>query len=201
MPLERERLSIVSGLVQPSTGQSYLETVPEQSSKRIQIQYPSPSVDGGRYPAKRCVGDSVRVEADVFRDGHDLLRAVVRYRGPGKRKWSESELHRIDAHLDGVRWGGSFDVDRQGAWEYTVVAWTDVFGTWRDELERKVAAGQRDLAGELSEGIVLLREACDAAASKRSRIRPFPSLPSTTSRSGPSWPRRSKGFSRVTERS
>jgi starch synthase (maltosyl-transferring) len=170
MPLERESVSIKSGLVQPSTGQSYLETVPEQSPKRIQIQYPCPSVDGGRYPAKRCVGDRVQVEADVFRDGHDLLRAVVRYRGPGNRqKFSEGELHRIDAHLDGVRWAGSFEVDRQGTWEYTVAAWTDVFATWRDELERKVGAGQSDLAGELSEGIVLLREACEAAGSKRDK--------------------------------
>ena len=50
--------------------------------ERIVIQCPSPSVDDGSYPAKRCVGDRVRVEADVFRDGHDLIRAVVRYRGP-----------------------------------------------------------------------------------------------------------------------
>ena len=47
---------------------------------RIVIQYPTPAVDGGRYAAKRCVGDTVTVEADIFRDGHDLLRAVVRYK-------------------------------------------------------------------------------------------------------------------------
>ena len=46
-----------------------------------------------------------------------------------------------------------------GRWEYTIEAWTDVFGTWRDELERKVAAQQHDLAGELSEGVVLLQSA------------------------------------------
>ena len=65
-------------------------------------------------------------------------------------------MRRIDAHLDGVRWAGEFDVDRIGRWEYTVEAWTDVFGTWRDELERKIEAGQHDLAGELSEGALLL---------------------------------------------
>jgi hypothetical protein len=48
---------------------------------------PRPAVDGGRYPVKRCVGDRVEVSVDVFRDGHDLLRAVVRYRGPGSRRW------------------------------------------------------------------------------------------------------------------
>ncbi len=45
-----------------------------------------------------------------------------------------------------------------------------MFGTWRDELERKVAAGQRSLEGELSEGIVLLRRAAEAARSEQDRV-------------------------------
>ncbi len=130
---------------------------------RVVIQYPTPAVDGGRYPTKRCVGDTVTVEADIFRDGHDLIRAVVRYRNPGTDDWQESEMRQIDAHLGGVRWTGGFDVDRQGTWEYTVQAWTDVFGTWRDELERKVAAQQHDLAGELSEGVLVLQAASKTA--------------------------------------
>jgi len=142
---------------------------PEQAPRRILIQYPSPLVDGGRYPAKRCVGDRVTISADVFRDGHELLRAVVRYRGPGDRRWREAELRRIDAHLGGVRWAIEIGLDRCGGWQYTIEAWTDVFGTWRDELERKVAARQQDLAGELSEGIVLLRAAAQRARTNRAR--------------------------------
>jgi starch synthase (maltosyl-transferring) len=136
---------------------------------RIQIQYPAPSIDDGKFAAKRCVGDEVTVAADIFRDGHDLLRAVVRYRGPGERRWSEAEMRRIDAHLEGVRWAGEIVVEKMGRWEYTVEAWTDVFGTWRDELERKLAAGQHDLAGEMSEGIVLLRAAAQRGRAKRDR--------------------------------
>jgi starch synthase (maltosyl-transferring) len=174
MPLERGSVSIVSGLPEPTSSHSYLQTVPQEPPERIQIQYPSPAVDGGHFPAKRCVGDCVRVEADIFRDGHDLLRAVVRSRGPAQNgedpEWSEGELHRIDAHLDGVRWAGSFDIDRIGTWEYTVQAWTDVFGTWRDELVRKVEAGHDDLLGELSEGIVLLRQASETAPNERDRV-------------------------------
>src|SRR3954463_5300047 len=71
---------------------------------RIQIQYPAPAVDGGRYAAKRCVGDTVTVSADIFRDGHDKLRAVIRYRSAGSRSWKEAEMLPTDAHLDGVRW-------------------------------------------------------------------------------------------------
>ena len=137
--------------------------------RRIEIQYPAPAVDGGRYPAKRCVGDTVTVAADIFRDGHDMLRAVARYRGPGERRWREAPLRPVDEHLDGVRWEGEFEVGRAGRWQYTVEAWTDVFGTWRDELERKILAGQHDLAGELSEGAVLLRDALSAAKDSEDR--------------------------------
>jgi starch synthase (maltosyl-transferring) len=142
---------------------------PEKAAARIVIQYPEPAVDDGKYAAKRCVGDTVIVSADIFRDGHDLLRGVIRYRGPGETDWREAEMHRIDAHIGGVRWAGSFDVDRLGSWEYTVHAWTDVFGTWRDELERKVAAGQHDLAGEMSEGAQLLSKAAAEARSAEDR--------------------------------
>ena len=140
-----------------------------QPPKRIVIQYPAPSIDGGSFPAKRCVGDLVSVAADIFGDGHDKLRAVVRSRGPEPGRWRESELVPVDAHLGGVRWAGEFVVESGGRWQYTIDAWTDVFGTWRDELERKLAAAQTDLTGELLEGAVLLREAVERARSEADR--------------------------------
>jgi starch synthase (maltosyl-transferring) len=135
-----------------------------QAPARIHIQYPQPTVDAGRYPAKRTVGDLVEVSADVFRDGHDKLRAVVRAQAPGTDEWAEYELHPVDAHHNGVRWAGSFVVDRIGSWTWTIQAWTDLFATWRDELRRKVEAGQSDLSGEMSEGVVLLQDVVDRAA-------------------------------------
>jgi starch synthase (maltosyl-transferring) len=140
-----------------------------QPPGRTVIQYPAPVVDGGRFPAKRVVGDVVGVSADIFRDGHDTLRAVVRYRGPGDRRWRESELRPIDAEVEGVRWAGEFEVDRAGRWKFTIEAWTDLFGTWRRELERKLEGGQLDLAGELSEGALLLGEAAARAKSRPDR--------------------------------
>jgi len=136
---------------------------PTQPPARIHIQYAQPTVDAGRYPAKRTVGDRVHVSCDVFRDGHDLLRAVVRAQPPGGGEWIESELHAVDAHHKGVRWEGSFVVDRMGRWTWTVQGWTDQFATWRDEFQRKLEGGQEDLSGELSEGLVLLRETAGRA--------------------------------------
>jgi starch synthase (maltosyl-transferring) len=126
-------------------------------------------VDDGRYPSKRVAGETVTVEADIFRDGHEILRAVVRYKPPRAESWRETEMVRIDAHLGGVRWAATFEVDCPGRWEYTVEAWTDVFGTWRDELQRKVSARQHDLAGEISEGVQLLTRAAEHAETKSDR--------------------------------
>ena len=79
-------------------------------------------------------------------------------------------MRRIDAHLDGVRWVGEITVDRSGRWQYTVLSWTDVFGTWRDELDRKIRGGQHDLAGEMSEGVLLLRAASLSANDPADRV-------------------------------
>ncbi len=156
----------MSTQVQPTPAKQRRAGASKPPPERIVIQYPAPAVDDGRYPAKRVVGDAVTIEADIFRDGHEILRAVVRYKPPQARNWREVEMHRIDAHLGGVRWTAGFEVDQRGRWEYTIEAWTDVFGTWRDELARKVAAQQHDLAGELSEGVRLLQTASEAAKSK-----------------------------------
>jgi starch synthase (maltosyl-transferring) len=131
--------------------------------RRIRIRPLSPVIDCGRYAPKRCVGDAVTVAADVFSDGHEKLRAVVRYRSPGGRTWLEADMRAIDAHHNGVRWEGTFDVPVQGAWEFGIEAWVDLFATWRDEVARKVAAAQEDLSGELSEGVVLLEDALPRA--------------------------------------
>jgi starch synthase (maltosyl-transferring) len=113
---------------------------------------------------KRTVGDVVNVSADIFRDGHELLRAVARYRSPHDDSWREAPLEPIDAHEQGVRWAGTLTLDETlGRWRWHVLAWVDRFGSWRDELERKLAAGQTDLAGELSEGVLILRDAAARA--------------------------------------
>ncbi len=113
-------------------------------------------MDGGAYRPKRCVGDLVVVGVDVFGDGHDTLRAVARWKGPGDPTWSEAPLRPVDAEQAGVRWQGAFVVERPGRWTWSVLAWADHLATWLVELRRKVDAGQADLSGELSEGALLL---------------------------------------------
>ncbi|MEA2193306.1 MAG: hypothetical protein QOI73_3427, partial [Solirubrobacteraceae bacterium] len=143
----------------------------KQAPPRIQIVAPAPMVDCGRFAAKRTVGDAVLISADIFSDGHDVLRAVVRVQSPGGRRRQERPLRRIDAHIDGDRWAGEFEVTELGRYTWTIEAWVDPFAGWRDELRRKVDAGQDDLSGELSEGVVLLElAAARAKGEDRKRI-------------------------------
>src|SRR5206468_2814992 len=55
--------------------------------RRVVIGSVSPEVDGGRFPVKRVAGEAVRVEADVFCDGHDIVSAVVLHRPAGTAAW------------------------------------------------------------------------------------------------------------------
>jgi starch synthase (maltosyl-transferring) len=137
---------------------------PVSAPDRIVIQHPEPAIDGGRYAVKRCVGDTLSVSVDIFRDGHDLLAAVVRYKPVAASEWRETPLAPTDAHHDGVRWAGEFTVDSVGDWEYEIQAWVDAVATWKHEISRKVAAGQADLSGELSEGELLLGLTIDPTA-------------------------------------
>ena len=136
---------------------------------RIVILQPRPVLDCGRFDPKRTVGESVQVSATIFADGHDVLRAVVRWKAPQGRRWHEAPLLHVDKEIDGDTWVGAFEVDRCGHWQWTIEAWIDRFASWREELRRKVAAGQHDLAGELSEGVGLLEGAAERARAASDR--------------------------------
>src|SRR5205807_9405451 len=86
---------------------------PRTRPSRIVIENLFPLLDGGRYRVKRCVGDPLRASATIFRDGHERLRAAVRYRH-GSGAWREAPMERVDAHLDGDRWSGEFRLDAPG---------------------------------------------------------------------------------------
>ncbi|HEX2050214.1 MAG TPA: maltotransferase domain-containing protein [Actinomycetota bacterium] len=117
----------------------------------VVVENVRPRVDCGRYRAKAVTGDLVEVSADVFRDGPAVVRAVVRYRGPGGGRWHEAPMH--DEGND--RYVGAFRPTEIGRWQYTVEAWSDRFETWRRDLLKRVDAGQ-DVDLELEEGAQMI---------------------------------------------
>jgi starch synthase (maltosyl-transferring) len=119
--------------------------------RSIVVEHVTPELDCGEHAVKRVVGDDLLVTADIFADGHDLLDAVLLMRGEDESTWSESPMRLIDND----RWSGSVRLKRNARHRYTIEAWRDAVGSWRDATQRKLAAGL-GVATELAEGRALL---------------------------------------------
>ena len=134
-------------------------TISDQGCSRVVIENVKPEIDCGRFPAKRTVGESMTVEADIFADGHDALSALLLYRKDRVSRWTEVPMQ----SLVNDRWRGSFEVEEIGNYYYTVQAWVDRFKTWRQRLVKKVEATQ-DVALDLLAGADLIELAAKRAA-------------------------------------
>jgi starch synthase (maltosyl-transferring) len=127
-----------------------------------------PQVDGGRYPAKRAIGDEVVVEADVFADGHDAVAAELLFKYFEEKTWKRVAMDfRYNDH-----WVASFRVEKLGRYQYTVRGWTDPFLTWRRDLVKRRDAGQ-DLSLDFLIGAQLIENdvLADEARSPEERYR------------------------------
>jgi starch synthase (maltosyl-transferring) len=166
--------------------------------KRVVIEAVTPDIDGGRFPAKRVVGETVTVEADIFADGHDTLAAVIKYKllpargevarsaggaakllpargevarsagGAAPAGWTEAPM----LPLANDRWQGEFPVTELGRYLFTIESWVDHFETWNRRLAKRIAAGQ-DIRVELELGARMLEEAAaraDGAGTDAARI-------------------------------
>ncbi len=138
-----------------------LETYPA-----IAIEDVEPELDGGQWPIKRVVGERVEVSADIFKEGHDLLQARVQYRALDDPHWHEESMQ----PTSNDRWVGAFEVDRNTRYVYTVLAFTDVYGSWRADLEKRLAASQ-DVSSELLEGLRLVEQAAARCSDEDDRGR------------------------------
>ena len=127
-----------------------------------------------------------RSSADIFRDGHEILRAVVRYRGPGGRRWRSRPDGAASTPRPAATAGRARSRStRSAAGSSPSRRGSTRFASWRDELRRKVDAGQEDLAGELSEGVVLLEAAAERA--KGADARALQAAPPTSSTGDADW--------------
>jgi starch synthase (maltosyl-transferring) len=120
----------------------------KKERRPIVISRVLPTVDGGRYPVKREAGDRLVVTADIFKEGHDMLAAQILYRSQDRPEWREAPLRLLDN--DG--WIGSFPLEANTRYWFTIEAWTDRFGSWADDVTRRAEGGQADLTSELLEG-------------------------------------------------
>jgi starch synthase (maltosyl-transferring) len=128
------------------------------TQRRVVIEGVEPEIDAGRFPIKRCVGDTVQVRADIFADGHDQLSARLLYRRAEDSDWLEAAMPLIEDD----RWGGEFKVEELGRYVYTIMAWGDAYGTWAADLAKRVKAGV-DISVDALGGVKLLQTAATRA--------------------------------------
>ena len=133
--------------------------LPKSGRQRAVIDRVIPEIDGGRFPIKRCVGETVDVEAHILADGHEQLGCLLLHRQAADKTWQEVPL----VLLNNDRWQGRFELAAPGRHQYTVVAWVDRFLTWRHDLAHR--EDPADIVVALQAGGILL----NAAAARANR--------------------------------
>ena len=63
-----------------------MATIPTLKENLV-IENIRPSIEGGRFMLKREPGDTVTLQADIFRHSHEKYDAAIFYRHVSKKKW------------------------------------------------------------------------------------------------------------------
>ncbi|MFO8004674.1 maltotransferase domain-containing protein [Thioalkalivibrio sp.] len=137
---------------------------PEEGRYRVAIEEIRPRVDGGRFPIKRTVGESVMVEARAYTDGHDRLRCLLRHRREDGARWHETPMEPTINDW----WRAEFTVPDLGNYLYTVIGWVDHFLSWRHDLDLRTEPD--DIHVALLMGAELVRHAADRATGADAEI-------------------------------
>ncbi|MGQ4512466.1 maltotransferase domain-containing protein [Streptomyces sp. DW26H14] len=133
---------------------------------RIPVLDVTPLVDCGRRPAKAVSGETFQVAATVFREGHDAVAANVVLTDPAGRPGPFTPMRELAPGTD--RWGAEVTPTEEGAWTYTVEAWSDPVTTWRHTAGIKIPAGiDTDLV--LAEGAALYERAAEGVPKREGR--------------------------------
>lgn len=129
---------------------------------RIGVTDVTPTVEGGRFPARAIAGEIVPFAATVFREGHDAVGATAVLTSPSGTEYA-TRMHRTSLTSD--RYVASAPVPEIGRWRFRIEAWSDPFSTWEHAVIAKVEAGQTaaDLANDLATGVGILQTAASTA--------------------------------------
>src|SRR5207342_162996 len=127
---------------------------------RIPVHNVSPVIEGGAYPAKAAVGESIPIRATVFREGHDAVNASVVLTDPNGNERLEPMHPTTPAGFDW--WAASVVLETEGPWTFRVEGWSDPWETWVHNAEIKIPAGI-DVALVCTDGQALFEASADDA--------------------------------------
>ena len=125
----------------------------------------TPQVECGAFPAKRALGDTISVSADIFTHGTDMLGAELLFRKKGEDDWRRSAMRQGQDD----RWQCEFRAEEIGAYQFTIEAWVDRYSTWLGNLKKWQLAGE-DTAQDLKIGMAMLGEIASSSGSEGKAI-------------------------------
>jgi starch synthase (maltosyl-transferring) len=132
---------------------------------RVIISNVKPVVEGGNYPAKAVIGDTISFSADVFGDGHDAIAASLYLRNAADEQVQELPMvFQINDY-----WTVEHTFTEMGKHSFWIEGWEDHYTNWKKGLKKKFDAGQ-DIAVEIQIGLLLLEKASAALPEHASAI-------------------------------
>ncbi len=131
------------------------------NQSRVIIENITPLVHGGEFPLKSVVNEIIPVAADVFADGHDVIAASVLFKHEKEKSWKETRM----SPSENDAWSSTFQVSKQGFYQYKIQAWVDQGLNWQHGIRRKLEDGQT-VTSELLEGALLLEDMVNRAAKR-----------------------------------
>lgn len=137
-----------------------------KTRKTVAIVDVSPIVDCGRYPIKRIAGDTLNIQANVLKPGHDQIYSAMYHRLQRAVEWQVTPMA-YDYNED--RWDGTLRLDTVGTHEFFVEAWTDRFATLLTAIE-KWAQAKEDVSADMEEIKALLKNVQSRASPEEARI-------------------------------
>lgn len=112
---------------------------------------------------KRVPDEELAVEADIFKDGHDQLEAILKWKSCKSRVWQETQM----LHMGNDRWRASCTLSKPEEYQFTIEAWGDPFFSWLHDFERRLSGDQKSFDTEIEEGRQILLSAAARTCAKK----------------------------------
>ena len=130
--------------------------------QRVIIENISPQLHCGAFFVKRIIGDTVRVYADIFGDGHDIIQAELRFGHADHKGYTAKRM----VHEGNDVYTAEFQVDEPGLYQYWICGWVDHALNWQHGIKAKIQDGQH-VKSELLDGVQYLKFAQKAVSTKK----------------------------------
>jgi len=132
---------------------------------RAIIENVKPNIGNGNYQIKRTVGEQINVSAYIYGDGHDEINARIIYKGAKQKKWNSAPLR----HIINDEWKGTFALEQEGNFMFTIEAWVDHPLDWLIGIRKKIAADIK-VNVEIKIGVELLNKITKIASPKAKTV-------------------------------